>query len=334
MNGSPCQVQVVRTYAKFATWSAGRTARNGRAGPPRSRPPARPSRGASSSPSGLASYSSPAPVGVVPVTHPAHRPGRGARAAASASNVATSVSVPSLASRHICAPCGSRALSTLNSATTSVVAGREAVAPERRALDDPALHRPHRRLVLPAVREPVQARPGGPPSARHRPRRRRRRTASRGRRGRAPGRAWCGDVRCADLVGPVDEAGDPVVPALEVERHLRGRHGALHDGGPRSAPEVGRPATPSAGVDSCFFAATTTSAGGSSRRPTSAWPRWLAPRSASPGRVAPTGLPGLTANETVSSGQAPISCTNRRLTVVGPALAPDRACSASRSSEV
>ena len=71
----------------------------------------------------------------------------------------------------------------------------------------------------------------------------------------------------------------------------------------RSAPAVGAPATPTTGVDSCFFAATTTSADGSSRSPTSA-AQLARATICDPGRVAPTGLPGLIAKETASSGHA------------------------------
>ena len=81
----------------------------------------------------------------------------------------------------------------------------------------------------------------------------------------------------------------------------------------RPAPTVGAPATPTDGFVSVFFGATTRSADGSSRSPTSV-AQAASATICEPGRVAPTGLPGLMANEISSSGHAPMSWTNRRLT--------------------
>ena len=98
---------------------------------------------------------------------------------------------------------------------------------------------------------------------------------------------------------------------------------------------MGAPATPTAllGVDSTFLAATTTSADGSSRSPTSVAQAARA-TICDPGRVAPTGLPGLIAKEMLASGQAAMTCTNRRL--IEETLGPKRLklCSARRSGEV
>src|SRR5258705_2378554 len=101
----------------------------------------------------------------------------------------------------------------------------------------------------------------------------------------------------------------------------------------RSAPFAGAPATDVLGTASVFLAATMTSADGSSRRPTSAAQAARA-TICEPGKVAPTGLPGLIANETLSLGQERMSCTNRTLTEVRSLPTRAARCSDIRSGDV
>ncbi len=123
-----------------------------------------------------------------------------------------------------------------------------------------------------------------------------------------------------DLARAVDESGDPVVAALQVERQLGRRHRALHHGGPFGAA-AGAPATPADGVASTFFARHDDVGRGFVAQPHLGRPtgqgddlragQGRADRAARVDRERQSSL-----------GQAPISCTNRRLTEVISAVEP------------
>ena len=115
-----------------------------------------------------------------------------------------------------CAPCGSRTLSTLNSAMMSPLSPGANPLPRNgaRSMTQPS-HRPHRGLVLPAVGDAVQARAGARASAARdlvRVGAERRTGVAEAERGEQFGRGR----QMRHLGGPVHEPGDPVVAALQV----------------------------------------------------------------------------------------------------------------------